>query len=133
MLKIILSFSLLLLAACTEGEINLPDFSGVADSQPLIEIYSPLGDSSLPANTPFTIDYAVLRSSAGHHLEIRVNKRPPVLVYKQRGKHHIKGLPAGEHRIQITEYTKDGRATGGKITLRLSMVSPNTDALPPSD
>jgi len=120
-------FSALLLSACTDADINIPDRDSLGMSNPLIEIYAPLSGSTLPADTDFVLDYAILRSEDGHHIKIRVDKKRPVSVHKLRGKHRMKGLPAGEHRIEIVEYTKDGRKTGGKITLQLTMVSPEAE------
>ena len=94
-------------------------------SQPLIEIYSPPPDAVLPANTPFALDYAILRSSHGHHVKIRIDKKKPSIVIRTEGQrqnqHHISGLPAGKHRIRITEFTKDGVKTGGDITIYVTM------------
>jgi hypothetical protein len=102
-------------------------------SQPLIEIYSPSTDRALPADTPFLLEYAILRSTDGHHVKIRVDKRKPQVVVRPDGskhsRHQIPGLPAGEHRIRITEFTKEGVKTGGDITLKLTMTA--TAAQPP--
>ena len=112
----------LLLAACeSNNDINIPDRNSLGISQPLIEIYAPSSNDSLPADTPFIIDYAVLRSKDGHHVDFRIDNKKPVSVFKRQGKHRIQGLPAGKHRIQLTEYTRDGRLTGGMITLHLTM------------
>lgn len=115
--------SVLLLGACGDSDLNIPDRDSLGMSQPLIEIYSPSSDQPLPADTPFMLEYAVLRSADGHHIKIRIDNQRPQMVVKLEGKHRIQGLPAGKHRIQIIEYTKDGRKTGGNITLRLTMVS----------
>ena len=112
----------LFLAACSEPDFNIPDRNSLGMSQPLIEIYSPLSGSSLPANTGFILEYAILRSEDGHHIKIYVDKKRPMSVFKLRGKHRMDGLPAGKHRIQVIEYTKDGRKTGGNITLQITMV-----------
>lgn len=101
-------------------------------SQPLIEIYSPDVDSVLPADTPFILDYAILRSTHGHHVKIRIDKRKPEVVVRAKNKkhsmHQIPGLPAGKHRVRITEFTEDGIKTGGDITLHLTMenIKPKT-------
>jgi hypothetical protein len=124
-------FTVLLLSACTDPDINIPDRNSLGMSNPLIEIYSPLNGSTLPANTDFTLDYAILRSEDGHHIKIFVDKKRPMSVYKLEGKHRMHGLPAGQHRIQIIEYTKDGRKTGGNITLQLTMAE--TGAGEPAD
>lgn len=128
----ILFLSVLLVSACSDSSLNIPDRTSLGISQPLIEIYAPLGDASLPANTPFVLDYAVLRSQNGHHVEVRINDQRPVSIFKLRGKHRIKGLPAGEHRIQITDYSRDGVKTGGYIMLRLTMVEPSISENPPA-
>lgn len=122
-----LLFSIILLTACGESSLNIPDRNSLGMSQPLIEIYSPLSGSTLPADTDFTLDYAVLRSEDGHHIKIFVDKKRAVSVHKLRGKHRMKGLPAGPHRIQIIEYTKDGRKTGGNIILQLTMADITAD------
>ncbi len=129
----VLLLSALFLGACFDNDLKILDRNSLGISQPLIEIYSPLGNASLPANTPFVIDYAVLRSENGHHVKIRINEQRPVTVVKRRGKHRVKGLPAGEHRIQITEYSREGRETGGHIILRLSMVAPTVSDHPAAD
>lgn len=118
-----LLFGALWLGACGDSDLNIPDRNSLGMSQPLIEIYSPVGDQPLPADTPFMLEYAVLRSADGHHIKIRIDDRRPQMVVKLEGKHRIQGLPAGKHRLQIIEYTKDGRKTGGNITLQLTMVN----------
>ncbi len=116
-----LSLSLGLLVACTDPDLNIPDSTSIGASQPLIEIYSPAGDAVLPAGLPFVLDYAILRSPRGHHVKIRIDGGKPQIVVRRRGKHRIHGLPPGEHRISIVEYTKEGEKTGGAITLRVTM------------
>lgn len=111
----------LLLGACTDPDFNIPNRSSIGMSKPLIEIYSPLSGAILPADTDFTLEYDILRSEDGHHIKIYVDKKRPMSVFKLRGKHRMKGLPVGKHRIQIIEYTKDGRKTGGNITLQVTM------------
>ena len=118
-----LLFAVLLLVACGDSDLSIPDRNSLGMSQPLIEIYSPSSDQPLPADTPFMLEYAVLRSADGHHIKIRIDDQRPQMVVKLEGKHRIQGLPAGKHRIQIIEYTKDGRKTGGNITLQLTMVN----------
>jgi len=115
------------LGACSDSDFNIPDRNSIGMSQPLIEIYSPLSGSSLPANKDFTLDYAILRSENGHHIKIYVDKKRPMSVHKLRGKHRMKGLPAGKHSIKIIEYTKDGRKTGGNITLHVTMTANEDD------
>jgi hypothetical protein len=112
-----------LLSACSESNLEIPDRNsmGVGMPQPLIEIYSPEGDAVLPADTPFTLDYAILRSSNGHHVKIRVDKKKPQIVIRLKGKHQIHGLSAGKHRIRITEFDKNGATTGGDITINVTM------------
>ncbi|HHI92216.1 MAG TPA: hypothetical protein ENK04_01705 [Gammaproteobacteria bacterium] len=110
-----------LLIACSEPELNIPDRNSIGASQPLIEIYSPVGDAVLPAHTPFIVDYAILRSPDGHHVKIRVDNDAPQIVLRLKGKHQIRGLPVGTHRIRITEYTKYDVKTGGDITLSVTM------------
>jgi len=109
------------LGACQDADLNIPDRNSMGISQPLIEIYAPPGDAVLPADTPFTLDYAILRSAEGHHVKIRIDNEKPEMVIRLKGKHLIRGLPAGQHRIRITEYTKNGRKTGGDITLTVTM------------
>lgn len=110
------------LGACSEPDFNIPNRGSVGMSNPLIEIYSPLSGSTLPANESFILEYAILRSEDGHHIKIYIDKKRPMSVFKLNGKHRMNGLPAGKHRIQIIEYTKDGRETGGNITLQVTMV-----------
>jgi len=109
------------LFACNEADLNIPDRTSIGASQPLIEIYAPTADTPLPANQPFTLDYAILRSPGGHHVKIYIDNEKPQIVVRLRGKHQVRGLPAGRHRIRITEYTKKGIETGGKITLNVTM------------
>lgn len=120
--------SVLLLGACSDSDFNIPDRGSIGMSQPLIEIYSPQSGSTLPANENFILEYAILRSEDGHHIKIYVDKKRPMSVFKLRGKHRMRGLPAGKHRIKIVEYTRDGRKTGGKITLRVTMAAAETEA-----
>ena len=127
-LLIVVLFVAVFLSACSESDFNIPNRNSVGMSNPLIEIYSPVSGSSLPANESFVIDYAILRSEDGHHIKIFVDKKRPISVFKLRGKHSMDGLPAGKHRIQIIEYTKDGRKTGGNITLQVTMVDNGVDS-----
>jgi len=117
-----------LLIACSESELNILDGNSIGVSQPLIEIYAPAGGEVLLADTPFILDYAILRSPDGHHVKIRINNDEPQIVIRLRGKHQIHGLPAGTHRIRITEYTKRDVKTGGDITLSVTMQA--ADSLP---
>ena len=112
-----------LLGACTDTDIDFPDRNSMGMSKPLIEINAPSGDTPLPADTPFTLDYAILRSQGGHHVKIRIDKRRPETVVRLSGKHQLPGLPAGKHKIRITEYTKDGLETGGDITITVTMLN----------
>ena len=116
------------LGACSEPDFNIPNRGSFGMSKPLIEIYSPISGSSLPADESFILEYAILRSEDGHHINIFVDKKRPMKVFKLRGKHRMKGLPAGKHRIKIIEYTKDGRKTGGNVTLQVTMVDNGIDA-----
>ena len=111
----------LLLSACSESDFNIPDRHSMGLSQPLIEIYAPEGDTILPADTPFTLDYAILRSPEGHHVKIRIDNAKPQIVMRPKGKHQVHGLSAGKHRIRITEYTQKNIETGGDITLNITM------------
>jgi hypothetical protein len=108
-------------SACSESELEIPSHNSMGASQPLIEIYSPAGDAVLPADTPFTLDYAILRSNNGHHVKIRIDNKKPQIVIRLKGKHQIHGLPAGRHRIRITEFNKSGATTGGDITINVTM------------
>jgi len=117
----ILLFSTISLIACSDSKIEIPDPRSLGMSQPLIEIYSPPDDTALPANTPFTLDYAILRSPDGHHVKIRIDNQKPQVVVRRKGKHQIHGLPAGKHRVRITEYTQKGVETGADITLSVTM------------
>lgn len=101
--------------------MNIPDRNSIGASHPLIEIYAPKGDVPLPADTPFTLEYNILRSPTGHHVKIRVDKKKPQIVVRRSGKHQMRGLPAGTHHIRITEYTKSGEETGGDIILTVTM------------
>jgi hypothetical protein len=114
----------LLCVACDESpNIHFPDRNSIGLSRPLIEIYEPLGDTPLPANKPFIIDFAVLRSEDGDYLKLRVDQGKAIKIYHRHGKHQVAGLPPGKHQIRLTEYTRDGRETGGDITLKLTMVA----------
>lgn len=120
-LLITVFFTGTLLVACDDSSFNIPNRDSLGMSTPLIEINSPSSGTTLPANQDFILDYAVLRSEDGHHINIYVDKKRPMSVFKLQGKHRMKGLPAGKHRIRIIEYTKDGRKTGGNITLQVTM------------
>jgi hypothetical protein len=112
----------LFLVACDESpEIRFPDRNSVGMSRPLIEIYEPVDDAPLPAGKPFVIDYAVLRSEDGAYVQVRIDQRKPIKIYRLKGRHQVEGLPAGKHQIRLTEFTRDGRETGGDITLKLTM------------
>jgi len=117
----ILLIGTLLLIACSDSDLEIPDRSSIGASHPLIEIYAPEGEAILPADTPFTLDYAILRSPSGHHVKIRIDDKKPQIVVRLKGKHQVHGLAAGTHRIRITEYTKQGVETGGDITLTVTM------------
>lgn len=113
----------LLLGACSESDLNIPDAHkvGIGAPESLLEIYAPESGSVLPANTPFILDYAVVRGEKGSYIKIHVDKQPPLKVAQTRARHHMDGLPAGSHTITVTEYTKDGLPTGGLATVHVIM------------
>lgn len=90
-------------------------------SKPLIEVATPVSGSVLPADTPFVLEYAVVRGENGDHVTIRVDKQKPETIIRLRASHYMAPLPAGPHAITITEYTRQGRATGGQVTINITM------------
>lgn len=127
----VLLIGTIVLIACSESDLDIPDRNSMGMSHPLIEIYAPEGNAVLPANTPFTLDYAILRSADGHHVKIRIDNKKPQIVVRLSGKHQVHGLPAGPHRIRITEYTKNGLETGGDITINVTMRAATKPTLEP--
>ena len=110
----------LLLSACgPEPEIDFQaEDAGLPP--PLIEIYQPLNGDTLPANEPFTIDYAVVRGTGGAYVEIGIDGQAPVRIQGLKGRHLMAGLAPGRHRLQIVEYTDKGKPTGGVALIELT-------------
>ncbi len=110
-----------LLSACG-GEDKL-DFQ-VLDSgppPPLIEVYTPLNGSTIPANSDFVVDYAVVRGKGGDYVEIRVDQQKPMRVNSLKGRHRMKGLDSGRHALLILEYAADGKKTGGMARIEITV------------
>jgi hypothetical protein len=117
-------FLLLLFVACSDTDLNIPNPKSMGMSEPLIEVYTPVTGSILPADTDFVLGFAVVRGREGAYIKLRIDKRRPVTLNNLSGKHHIDGLPAGPHTITITEYTHDGRLTGGQALIHVFMEKP---------
>lgn len=117
--------SFLFLVACSDTDLNIPAPKSMGMSEPLIEVYTPVTGSILPADTDFVLGFAVVRGRKGAYIKLRIDKRRPVTLNILSGKHHIDGLPAGPHTITITEYTNDGRPTGGQASINVFMEKPH--------
>ena len=114
----------LLFVACSETDFNIPDPGSMGIPDSLIEVYSPVSGATLPADTDFVLDFAVVRGNKGAYVKLRVDKMRSVTLAKISGKHHIDGLPAGPHTIALVEYTHDGRRTGGETIINVIMEEP---------
>ncbi len=112
--------ALSLLTACG-GEDKL-DFQAADSGLPpaLIEVYSPVNGSVIPANSDFVVDYAVVRGKGGDYVEIRVDQQKPMRVNSLEGRHLIKGLNPGGHTLLIVEHAADGKKTGGVARIEIT-------------
>ncbi|HEB92020.1 MAG TPA: hypothetical protein ENI94_00805 [Gammaproteobacteria bacterium] len=114
-------FALSLLTAC--GDEGRLDFQTVDSGLPLplIEVYMPLDGSTIPANSDFVVDYAVVRGKGGDYVEIRVDQQKPMRVNSLKGRHQMKGLNPGRYALLIVEYAADGKKTGGMARIEISV------------
>ncbi|NOX75627.1 MAG: hypothetical protein GXP17_03220 [Gammaproteobacteria bacterium] len=119
LLVLLVLLSALSIAACGDTEITISTQSDADASLSLIEIYTPVSGAVLMADTPFSLEYAVLRSSNGHHVNIQIDKQKPVKVNSLKGFHRMPGLPAGAHILRIVAHTEDGTATSGQGIVRI--------------
>ncbi len=120
-------FLLLLLVACSDTELNVLDPKSMGISAPLIEVYTPVSGSILPADTDFMLEFAAVRGPKGTHVKLRIDKKRPVTLAGISGKHHIDGLPAGPHTIAIKGYASDGRPTGAQVIIKVFMEKATND------
>ena len=119
---LLLCFYAFLLAACTENnDFKFSDHTTATPSDSLIDVYAPMSGATLPRNTPFIFEYEVVRGKKGAYVKIQVDNQVPVTVHKTSGQHQIDGLAAGPHTISITEYTKEGKPTGGYTAVNVTM------------
>lgn len=113
---------ILILSACSPSDNDLkfatPD---IPVPEALMEIYSPTNGSVLPANTPFVLEYDVVRGAKGRYVEIQIDKQQPALINQTYGKHFIDALPAGSHTITLTEFSQQGEPTGGFAVIHITM------------
>lgn len=124
-------FLSLLFVACSDGDLNIPDAKSMGIPDSLIEVYSPVSGSTLPANTDFVLEFAVVRGHEGAYVKLHIDKMRPVTLAKISGKHYINGLPAGPHTLTLVEYAHDGQPTGGEATINIIMEEP-TASQPPT-
>jgi len=113
--------TVLLLAACGDSDISISTHSDTDTPGSLVEISAPISGSVLPADKPFSLEYAVLRSANGHHVSIQVDQKKPEKVNSLRGFHRMPGLPAGAHTLVIREHREDGSPTGSQAIIRVTM------------
>lgn len=109
-------------AACSDSELEISAAqSGGGKLPALVEIYAPSSGETLPADTPFTLEYAVVRGGDGDYVEVQVDQQAPVKVAETRGHHLVPGLPPGTHTITVKEFDKHGRFTGGRTTVTITV------------
>ncbi len=117
-------FALSLLTACGgEGKLDFQtDFQAVDSDlpSPLIEVYTPLNGSTIPANSGFVVDYAVVRGKGGDYVEIHIDQQEPMRVNSLKGRHWMKGLSPGRYALLIVEYAADGKKTGGVARIEIT-------------
>lgn len=118
---LILTLSIPLLFACSESDINIPSKEYFEQPKTLVEIYSPINGSVLPQNTPFILEYEVIRGQKGGYIKIQVDKMRPVTIARIKGQHHIDGLPAGSHTIKISDYGKNKKRGEGQAIINITM------------
>jgi hypothetical protein len=119
-LKLAVILILLLLVACEDSSINIPNKTGFGVPDTLLDIHSPVNNSSLPANTPYILDYVIINSEQGDYLEIQVDHQSPVTVVGQKGKHYMPGLTTGKHLVKVTAF-RDKTPTGGKSVITINV------------
>lgn len=116
------SWILLACTGCSNSDLEISSIqSGNEKLQPLLEIYAPSSGDTLPADTPFTLEYAVVRGSDGDYVEVQVDKQKPVKVAQTRGHHLVHGLPPGRHTIAVKEFDKRGQPTGGRTAVTIQV------------
>lgn len=109
---------LLACTACSDSDLEISTVqTGEGKPPSLVEIYTPNSGDTLPANTPFTLEYAVVRGGDGDYVEVQVDGQKPVKVVHIRGQHLVPGLPPGRHTIAVKEFDSHGRPTGGRTSV----------------
>jgi hypothetical protein len=113
---------LLACAACSDSELEISAVQ-TGDGKPpsLVEIYTPNSGDTLPADTPFTLEFAVVRGGGGDYVEVQVDKKKPVKVAHTRGHHLVPGLPPGPHTIAVKEFDQHGQPTGGRTSVTITV------------
>jgi hypothetical protein len=107
---------------CTDSTPDINISSDIdADLSPLAEIYAPEDGAILPADTPFALDYAVVRGTKGTYVEIQVDKGKASRVVLLSGRHFVQGLAPGKHRLSVTEYDKKGKPTGARAAVNITV------------
>lgn len=109
-----------LLTACEDSSINIPNRTGIGIPDTVLDIHSPINNSTLPVNTPFILEYVIINSEQGDYLKVQVDKQKPVLVVGQKGQHYMQGLPVGIHHLKITAY-RDKIPSGGLAIVTLKV------------
>lgn len=106
-------------AACSDSDLEISTaHSGDGTPPPLMEIYTPDSGDTLPANTAFTLEFAVVRGN-GEYVEVQVDKQKPVKVAQIRAHHLVPGLPPGRHTIEVKAFDKNGQPTGGRTSVTI--------------
>lgn len=106
--------------ACSDSDLEISAIQTGSDKPPsLVEIYSPNSGETLPADTPFTLEFAVVRGADGDYVEVQVDKQKPVKVAHTRGQHLVPGLPPGQHTIAVKEFDRRGKPTGGRTAVTI--------------
>ena len=119
---LVLAIVLATLSACgrSDNTLNFPS-PKIPVPEALLEIYNPVNGSVLPANSPFILEYEVVRGEKGHHVKIQIDDQKPDIINEIRGRHFIEGLEPGPHTIILKEYTRQGAETGGIAIIHISM------------
>ena len=120
LLKTAICLVCLTLCACNDSpSISISDKSDIGIPDALLEIHAPINGSTLPANQPVVLDYEVIRGDKGSYIRLKVDKQKSVKIARTKGMHRIDPLPPGKHTITLTEYTAEGRKTGGHATISI--------------
>lgn len=84
----------------------------------VLDIHSPINDSTLPVGSPYILDYVIINSKPGDYLKVQVDSHKPETVIGQKGQHYMRGLTAGKHLVKITAY-RNKSATGGQAIITI--------------